>query len=129
VTANAVGILIGSADADSDRSSQKDLRDRARKQRAGTGGAGRSSSPLAPAGSSHRCNPRDDLATGRRPATFAHRWSFTVDEAERLARTLLDAAQRVRDMTIDLTCGPLWYCSDRSGSTAADRPSSPRRVG
>lgn len=32
-------------------------------------------------------------------ASLTHRWSFTPDEAEQLARTLQDAAQRVRDMT------------------------------
>jgi hypothetical protein len=32
------------------------------------------------------------------PASLAHRWSFTLDEAEQLARTLQDAAERARDM-------------------------------
>ncbi|WP_158228403.1 hypothetical protein [Pseudonocardia sp. MH-G8] len=32
------------------------------------------------------------------PAAMAHRWSFTVDEAEQLGTVLLDAAQKARDM-------------------------------
>ena len=32
------------------------------------------------------------------PAGMAHRWSFTVDEAEQLGTVLLDSAQKARDM-------------------------------
>jgi hypothetical protein len=33
------------------------------------------------------------------PANLTHRWSFSPDEAEQLARTLQDAAERARAMT------------------------------
>jgi hypothetical protein len=33
------------------------------------------------------------------PASLAHRWSFSPDEADQLGRTLQEAAQRARDMT------------------------------
>jgi hypothetical protein len=32
------------------------------------------------------------------PANLTHRWSFSPDEAEQLARTLQDAAERARAM-------------------------------
>jgi hypothetical protein len=32
------------------------------------------------------------------PASLTHRWSFTPDEAEQLARMLQDAADRARSM-------------------------------
>jgi hypothetical protein len=32
------------------------------------------------------------------PTTFAHRWAFSPDEAEQLARTLQEAADRARAM-------------------------------
>jgi hypothetical protein len=33
------------------------------------------------------------------PASLAHRWSFSPDEAEQIGKVLVEAAQRARDMT------------------------------